>query len=80
MNGKKRENQWHNKSSYLSNVLKMYIGTMIDEYEVRKIKDWVNIFLVIYSFMWMPVNFKFKKNVKSIFDIVSEPLKAIPWC
>ena len=39
MNGKKRENQWHNKSSYLSKVLKMYIGTMIDEYEVRKIKD-----------------------------------------
>lgn len=39
---KKRENQWHNKNIYIStffNVLKMYIGKMIDEYEVRKIQD-----------------------------------------
>jgi hypothetical protein len=51
MNGKKRENQWHNKYIYISNVLKMCIGKMIDEYEIRKIKHWVNIFLVLYPYV-----------------------------
>jgi hypothetical protein len=68
MNGKKRENQWHNKYIYISNVLKMCIGKMIDEYEIRKIKHWVNIFLVLYPYV-NALEFKICKKMWKVHSI-----------